>query len=149
MTVARTPLLIRRTIAYFVDLLILFVLVVIVFSLPIQRETKAIAVFIFLFFCPFCEWLLAGRTPGKYVAGIVVINGAGTSPTLVQALIRGVTRDIDASFWFITVLVFESSARCQRMGDMLARTYVLKKKDFLLIQESIKTNQEGKYESTQ
>nr|WP_306466522.1 RDD family protein [Pseudomonas sp. HD6421] len=85
--------------------------------------------FVHLFLYPLCEWLFKGRTPGKYVFGLTVINGAGGPPTLVQALIRGLTRFIEAPLGIITLFIYTQSARCQRVGYMLSRTYVIPTKD--------------------
>ncbi|WP_294337438.1 RDD family protein [Pseudomonas sp.] len=86
-------------------------------------------IFVRIFLYPLCEWLFRGRTPGKFVFGLSVINGAGGPPTLVQALIRGLTRLIEVPLGIITLFIYTQSARCQRVGDMLSRTYVMPTKD--------------------
>ncbi|VVO37727.1 RDD family protein [Pseudomonas fluorescens] len=129
MEVSRTSLLIRRAGAYFVD----FGAIILISLWLDSQENLPFGggelVFVYLFLYPLCEWLFNGRTPGKYVFGIIVINGAGDPPTLVQTLIRGITRMIEAPLGIITIFIFAQSERCQRVGDMLARTYVIAAKD--------------------
>jgi uncharacterized RDD family membrane protein YckC len=97
-------------------------------------------VFVYLFLYPLWEWLLKGRTPGKLVFGLTVINGAGDPPTLVQALIRGLTRHIEAPLRIITIFIYAQSARCQRVGDMLSKTYVIPTKDLALSRNDASIN---------
>jgi uncharacterized RDD family membrane protein YckC len=66
---------------------------------------------------------------GKYALGIVVISGAGGPPTLVQIVIRSATRYIEAGIGIITIFICANSSHCQRIGDILARTYVITSKD--------------------
>ncbi|WP_444758154.1 RDD family protein [Pseudomonas sp. A014] len=107
----------------------------------VSRETLLFAgfelVFVRLFLYPLCEWLFKGRTPGKCVFGLTVINGAGGPPTLVQALIRGFTRLVEVPLGIITIFIYTQSARCQRVGDMLSRTYVIPSKDLTRLRATI------------
>ena len=69
-----------------------------------------------------------GQTVGKLASGIKVVSEAtGATPGIGAAAIRTVLRIIDGLFsylvGFITVL---ASARRQRLGDMAARTLVIR-----------------------
>jgi uncharacterized RDD family membrane protein YckC len=69
-----------------------------------------------------------GQTVGKMATGIKVVSEAtGTTPGITAAAVRTVLRLIDGLFSylvaFITVL---ASAKRQRLGDMAARTLVIR-----------------------
>lgn len=150
MDVSRTQLILRRGVAFMLDHVVV-VLVYLILSLGLHgllalpsvsamldleqqrwREPYLHSI-LFMVIGPLCfvawEYLLKGRTPGKYALGLVVINGAGGAPTLIQVLIRGATRYPEAALLFIPFLACTESSRCQRIGDMLARTYVIPRKD--------------------
>ncbi len=129
MEVSRTSLLMKRIGAYIIDSLVIFLLGLWLASQENLLYAGFQLIFVRIFLYPMCEWLFRGRTPGKYAFGLSVINGAGGPPTLVQALIRGLTRIIEAPLGIVTIFVYAKSARCQRVGDMLARTYVIPTKD--------------------
>lgn len=129
MEVSRTSLLMKRIGAYIIDYGAIVVLGLWLASQTTLPLGGFELIFVHLFLYPLCEWLFKGRTPGKYVFGLTVINGAGGPPTLVQALIRGLTRLIEAPLGIITLFIYTQSARCQRVGDMLSRTYVIPTKD--------------------
>lgn len=137
MEVSRTSLLMKRIGAYIID----YGTIVLLGLWLANQETLLFAglelVFVYLFLYPLCEWLFKGRTPGKYVFGLTVINGAGGPPTLVQALIRGFMRHIDVPLGIITIFIYTQSARCQRVGDMLSRTYVIPSKDLAQLRATI------------
>lgn len=129
MEVSRTSLLMKRIGAYIID----YGAIVLLGIWLARQETLLLAgfelLFVHLFLYPLCEWLFKGRTPGKCVFGLTVINGAGGPPTLAQALIRGFTRHVEVPLGIITIFIYTQSARCQRVGDMLSRTYVIPTKD--------------------
>ena len=137
MEVSRTSLLMKRIGAYIID----YGAIVLLGIWLVRQETLFFAgfelVFIHLFLYPLCEWLFKGRTPGKCVFGLTVINGAGGPPTLVQALIRGFTRHVEVPLGIITIFIYTQSARCQRVGDMLSRTYVIPSKDLAQLRATI------------
>ncbi|MNJ50786.1 RDD family protein [compost metagenome] len=128
MEVSRTSLLIRRLGAYIVDMAAIVLAchglnqVDLYLGWPFQAS-------LYLLYFPIFEWLWSGRTPGKFAFGISVINGTGGSPTLTQSLIRGATRHLEAALGIIVIFIYARSERCQRIGDMLARTYVIRSKD--------------------
>lgn len=129
MEVSRTSLLVRRIGAYVID----YGAIVLIGLWLYTQDNLPFAgfelVFVYVFLYPLCEWAFQGRTPGKYIFGLIVINGAGGPPTFVQAFIRGIARHIEAPLGIITIFIYAQSARCQRVGDMLAKTYVIPAKD--------------------
>lgn len=134
MEVSRTSLLIPRTGAYLVDM----AAVVLILHGLNAAELYFGWIFqlsLYLLYIPAFEWLWNGRTPGKFALGISVINGAGGHPTLAQSLVRAITRHLEVGLFFITLFIYARSERCQRVGDMLAKTYVIPSKDLARLKE--------------
>lgn len=80
----------------------------------------------FIFFIGFEA--TSGATPGKRLLGIKVVKEDGTPMDWGAAIVRNVLRIVDAlPFWYLLgffLVVFQS--RKQRVGDMAARTLVVK-----------------------
>ncbi len=71
---------------------------------------------------------LWGRTVGKLIMGTVVVDAAGQVPGILKAVARTVLRIVEVnplSLCLPAVIAFAASTRRQRLGDMLARTYVV------------------------
>ncbi|HVI40182.1 MAG TPA: RDD family protein [Anaerovoracaceae bacterium] len=137
MEVARTSLLMRRIGAYVVDIATIVIALhglnaADLYFGPFFQTT------LYVFYFTILEWCWGGKTLGKYVSRIVVINGAGNSPTFAQALVRGLTRHIEAVLGLITIFVVIRSDQCQRVGDMLAKTYVIPIKDLAQLRTVIR-----------
>src|SRR4051794_37487172 len=79
-------------------------------------------------------WIMQGRTgktPGKAAMGIQVVNAEGRPPGIGRAALRSILWIVDAFPYiipyltgFITALTSQSN---QRVGDMVASTYVVDK----------------------
>ena len=158
MEVSRTQLILRRAAAFVIDQ-VAVVLVYLILSLSLhwvlwlQPVSEMLALeqqrwlepymhsILFMAIGPLCfvawEYLFNGRTPGKWALGLVVINAAASAPTLIQVLIRGATRYPEAALFFVPLMACAESSRCQRIGDMLARTYVIPRKDLLQMRREI------------
>jgi uncharacterized RDD family membrane protein YckC len=69
-----------------------------------------------------------GQTVGKMLLGIKVINEAtGGAPGMAGATLRTVLRVVDGLFgYLVAFIVVLSSAKRQRLGDMVARTLVVR-----------------------
>jgi uncharacterized RDD family membrane protein YckC len=82
---------------------------------------------IYFLYHPLFELLWRGRTPGKKLAGLRIVDGLGRAPSVSQTLIRNVFRPLDSvPFGYglglsLTLL----SARRQRLGDLAADTYLV------------------------
>lgn len=74
---------------------------------------------------------LTGKTPGKAMMGIRVVNAEGQPPGIGRAALRWVLWIVDAFPYFIPYLTgfvtAVSTERNQRVGDMVASTYVVDK----------------------
>lgn len=70
------------------------------------------------------------RTVGKRLVGIVVTCGDGTAISWEQAVIRNTLRIVDGWFYYgvgLLVVVFSSDE--QRLGDIVADTFVVRARD--------------------
>jgi len=80
-----------------------------------------------------------GRTPGKLLSGLVVVNNEGNRPGCWRASLRALLRlaEINPLLMGAIPAIFATltSARRQRFGDMLAKTYVLKTEDLRFLKE--------------
>ena len=73
-----------------------------------------------------CETAM-GQTPGKRLAGIVVVASDGLRPTHWQIVIRSALRLVDAFVLAPVGMLFILNTRlAQRAGDLLARTIVIR-----------------------
>jgi uncharacterized RDD family membrane protein YckC len=75
----------------------------------------------------FMEGVL-GRTVGKMVTGIRVIDAStGAAPGIGKAAVRTILRIVDGFFaYLVGFIVVLSSDRRRRLGDMAARTLVVR-----------------------
>lgn len=83
-----------------------------------------------LAYFPLCEGLWSGRTPGKYVAGLRVVQSDGQPLTLGSNLVRNLIRIVDflPAYYMIGAAVMLFSRRSQRLGDLAAGTIVVREK---------------------
>lgn len=67
-----------------------------------------------------------GQTPGKMLAGVVVVKEDGSPCTIGAAFVRNFLRIIDGlpGFYAIGLVVMLMSDRNQRVGDSVAQTVV-------------------------
>jgi len=130
-----TSLLVRRWIGAWIDLLVLLSALVVPAAIlggPLFKATAWIWLGAAIMYFPMVEgtW---GRTLGKLITGTIVVDKAGRAPGLLKAALRTLLRLIEVNpFWLgglpagIAVIM---SKRRRRLGDMLARTYVVRVKD--------------------
>ncbi len=74
------------------------------------------------------EWLWNGRTLGKRLLGLRVVDAQGLRLTFSQVLIRNLLRAVDSlpAFYLLGGMVCVLNARLQRLGDMAAGTIVVR-----------------------
>ncbi len=127
----------RRFVAHFADLIISFVgLGVAVAALTGDltatgfrlQGLPALGLFVLIFAYFWLFEGLLGATPGKLLLGIRVKRVDGGSCGLVEALVRNLLRVVDALLFYLVaaVLVWSNDKR-QRLGDMAAKTVVVRK----------------------
>ena len=83
------------------------------------------------YFIAFETW--SGRTPGKVIIGLRVVDANGDAPGFRKAMIRAIVSLIELNPVLFgglpaAIVVFGSEKR-QRLGDMAAGTYVLHEAD--------------------
>jgi len=133
-------LMFRRLAGAWID----FIVVVVVFFIPWAlfgpkgllplSQTAFVRIgfaFAILYF-PLSEGFL-GRTVGKLITGTVVVNRAGRTAGVLPAAIRTVTRLIEVNPFLLggipAGLVALNTKANQRIGDLLANTYVVPTKE--------------------
>lgn len=68
-----------------------------------------------------------GKTVGKYIAKTKVVNAEGAKITWGQSIGRNLMRIVDGLFaYLVAFIAIISSKNRQRLGDMVAKTYVIK-----------------------
>jgi uncharacterized RDD family membrane protein YckC len=69
-----------------------------------------------------------GRTPGKQLLGLRVVDGRGLPVSLEQALVRNVVRVLDFApvFYGLGAFVCQADPRRRRLGDIAADTLVIR-----------------------
>jgi len=74
-----------------------------------------------------------GQTLGKWITGTIVIDRGGQAPGFVKALVRTVLRLIEVNPFLVgglpAGLALLLTKRRQRLGDLLAGTYVVRSSD--------------------
>lgn len=93
-----------------------------------------------IFYNPVIEYLTHGQSLGKYIMGIRVVTISGERPGLREVFTRWIFKgdflwisaDFFVLFWFglglMGIVYAGTSARRQRMGDVMANTLVIKTK---------------------
>lgn len=73
------------------------------------------------------EWQF-GKTVGKHLVGIRVVDDAGTPPSLLGSLVRNVFRLVDwlPGCYFVGVVSLAMSSRNRRLGDLAGKTAVVR-----------------------
>jgi uncharacterized RDD family membrane protein YckC len=94
-------------------------------------ELQGAPAFIFFLLGFLYYWLLEtylGGTLGKLALGMRVVMEDGSPVTLTASLIRNLLRIIDGLFAYLlgAIFIWTSPAK-QRLGDRLAKTFVVKK----------------------
>lgn len=85
------------------------------------------ATLIYFLYHPVLEILMAGRTPGKRIAGVRIVTTGGSVPAAGALLLRNVFRFVDGlpAFYVVGLVTSIVSARNQRVGDLAARTLLI------------------------
>jgi len=76
------------------------------------------------------EGLTGGRSPGKRLVGIRVIRDDGTAATALDMVVRNALRLVDMlpAFYSVGLIAMLVHRRSKRVGDMAARTIVVKER---------------------
>jgi uncharacterized RDD family membrane protein YckC len=126
------PHLLLRWAGAWIDLIALALFLVIpdfLLGNEVYRATMAIWIGVAILYFPIAEGFW-GRTAGKLVTGLIVVDRAGNPPGLLKAVVRTVLRLVEVNPLLLggipAAIAVVASKRRQRLGDMLARTYVVR-----------------------
>ena len=84
---------------------------------------------IFMLYGAFLEWWWKGRTVGKRIMGLRVVDERGLSLSAGQVVLRNLFRLLDSMpsfFYLIGGISCGLSKRCQRLGDIASGTVVVR-----------------------
>ncbi len=82
-----------------------------------------------IFYAIVLEWLWNGRTVGKRLLGLQVVDERGLNLSLRQIMIRNFFRIVDimpSMFYLVGATACLFTKRCQRLGDIAAGTLVIR-----------------------
>ena len=93
------------------------------------------------------EMATHGRSPGKFAMGIKVVQIDGSQPSLFNYLIRSVFRIIETNPFtcFIGIIVILLNEKGQRIGDIAAKTTVVKMRQKVSLSQTILVHVEDDY----
>jgi uncharacterized RDD family membrane protein YckC len=126
----------RRLPAFLIDFAIVTainVAIFVVMSLTVTWVSWGLAVFaglvmaffVFWFFGGFCETMLNGQTPGKWLLGLRTLTYEGQPISALQAIFRNLMRAADLLMPLLGLVVMMFNRRFQRLGDLVAGTIVV------------------------
>jgi uncharacterized RDD family membrane protein YckC len=130
-----------RCIAATIDYTVLFILLVVftyLFARSVSRATQntattiailvAVQFILITFYHLLFELFWNGQTPGKRLLGVRVVQSNGLPLTVSGAIIRNLVRLFDylPVFYGVGLLVMFVSKHTQRLGDLAARTVVIR-----------------------
>ncbi|NEU58159.1 RDD family protein [Halorussus sp. MSC15.2] len=80
---------------------------------------------------PFCYFVVSeaslGRTPGKWLLGLVVVAEDGSPPSAGAVVVRNLLRPLDfVPFYLLGFLAMLATDRAQRLGDVAGDTVVVR-----------------------
>jgi uncharacterized RDD family membrane protein YckC len=84
-----------------------------------------------IFYSPIIEYLTKGQSLGKLTMGIRVVKVSGENAGLREYFTRWIFRVVDIwfGFGFLAILFSSTSERAQRLGDSMANTVLIKKRN--------------------
>jgi uncharacterized RDD family membrane protein YckC len=134
-----SSIVVRRWGATLIDYVVLGGFIALAFLLPERLQSIAILVLILpaIAYFPVLEHLF-GRTLGKTVCRVRVVNSTGGRPSWSQAILRTLLRVAEVNPVLLGgipagIIVLSTKAR-QRLGDIVAVTFVLRAEDLVYLQ---------------
>lgn len=128
-------ILVRRWLGAWIDFVVLLSFLLVpdyVLGNATYRATLAVWIALLVAYFPVMEAVF-GRTVGKFVTRTRVVDAAGRRPSIVQAIVRSLFRLIEVNPVLVGGLpagiAVLASRHKQRLGDMVAGTYVLFERD--------------------
>ncbi|MES2589894.1 MAG: RDD family protein [Bacteroidota bacterium] len=132
----------QRVLASFIDVFAFFLYFMIVglaigqsmFSMDLVTS-KFLFLFLlripWIFYSPIIEYFTRGQSLGKFTMGIRVVKISGENAGLREYFTRWIFRVVDIwfGFGFLAIIFASTSERGQRLGDSMASTIVIRKKN--------------------
>jgi len=122
----------QRILAWFIDIFILVVFTIIALTVLKNEVLYWIVIFpIWTFYHFFWEVINKGQSPGKMLMRIRVVTLKGRTPLVLDYFTRWIFRMIDLTFSLgaLATIFVSSSGQNQRVGDVLAQTAVVRKRN--------------------
>lgn len=126
----------NRALATFIDYVIFYpIAIAYVFAFGEPRDGGVYVLEWASMFPIVCFWFVyfpivecvAGQTLGKKITGIRVVTLSGKDVSFVNAVLRRLFDNVDMLFFgVVAAVVIKSSDKKQRVGDLVARTIVIK-----------------------
>lgn len=84
-----------------------------------------------IFYSPIIEYLTRGQSLGKLTMGIRVVKVSGENAGLREYFTRWIFRVVDIwfGFGFLAIIFASTSEKAQRLGDSMANTILIKKRN--------------------
>lgn len=123
---------IQRITAWFVDIFLLVIFTVIAFAVLKSEALYWLIIFpIWTFYHFFWEVFNKGQSPGKMLMRIRVVTLKGRTPLVLDYFTRWIFRMIDVTFSIgaLATIFISSSGQNQRVGDIMAQTAVVRKRN--------------------
>jgi uncharacterized RDD family membrane protein YckC len=130
-----SSIVVRRWGATWIDLIVLAIFIAAPLALPenVQGWVYIVVALVAIAYYPVLEHLY-GRTFGKVVCRLRIVNEAGALPSWGQAIIRTILRLIEVNPALMggvpAGIAVLASKKHQRLGDMAANTFVLREEDY-------------------
>lgn len=95
--------------------------------LLVVLQASLVTISILTIYAMVCE-LIWGRTFGKALLHLRVVDSEGEQPGPWQIVVRNLVRIFEIAHWavfLVPAMLMMMGGKQQRLGDMLARTYVI------------------------
>lgn len=143
-----------RIVAYLLDLIFMFAYIMLVFFILDTVDSNAdVVIYILMapivFYSLIFELAFNGQSPGKMIMKLKVTRQDGNAPTFLQYFLRWILRIIEGPFFFyglVPIITIAVNSKGQRLGDLAAKTNVIKLNSKIDIRKTIHTGLDDNYE---
>jgi len=143
-----------RILAALIDLIILLgFMFIMIFGIALINESLFLddsfnsffIIIMLLVFLPFafydllCEQFMNGQSFGKRAMKIKVVKEDGSQPTFGNYFVRWILRIVDGQIfsWIVGIIVIAVTDKSQRVGDIAAKTVVIKIQPMVKLEDTI------------
>jgi uncharacterized RDD family membrane protein YckC len=124
----------KRVVGAIIDMIVLIIIMIIFSILFGTSEGTSFGVSGFAALIMYLLWfayfvvleVITGKTVGKYVVKTKVANESGGQISWGTSIVRNILRIVDGFFFYLVGFIIAlASKENQRLGDMVAKTYVV------------------------